>query len=331
MNSPGTTQPKPYIPIIKVIGAGGAGGNVIAHMARSGVGGVELVACNTDRQALEATHAPIRILLGSDTNKGRGAGSNVKVGRQCATDSKDELLATIGDAAMVFIAAGLGGGTGTGAAPVIAGFARELGVLTVAVVTLPFSFEGKRRGQTAQAGLAELMEQTDIALVIPNDKLVDLNKSAVSLLDAFAMVDNVLVDVIQGITDLVTQAGLINVDFSDIRTIMENKGGGVIGRGQASGADRMRKAAHNALHNPLMGDVDLAGAKGVLVHIMGNEEMGILEIEEAMELVTEQAGEDANVIFGATTSEGMGDNVSVMLIATGFDSPYLLGNVGARA
>lgn len=329
MNSPGTTQPKPYIPIIKVIGAGGAGGNVIAHMARSGVGGVELVACNTDRQALEATQAPIRILLGSDSNKGRGAGSNVKVGRRCAEDSKDELLATIGDAAMVFIAAGLGGGTGTGAAPVIAGLARELGVLTVAVVTLPFSFEGKRRGQTAQAGLAELMEQTDIALVIPNDKLVDLNKSAVSLLDAFAMVDNVLVDVIQGITDLVTQAGLINVDFSDIRTIMENKGGGVIGRGQASGADRMRKAAHNALHNPLMGDVDLAGAKGVLVHIMGNEEMGILEIEEAMKLVTEQAGEDANVIFGATTSEGMGDNVSVMLIATGFDSPYLLSSVGA--
>lgn len=312
-----------------VIGAGGAGGNVIAHMARSGVGGVELVACNTDRQALEATHAPIRILLGSDTNKGRGAGSNVKVGRQCAEDSKDELLATIGDAAMIFIAAGLGGGTGTGAAPVIARLARELGVLTVAVVTLPFSFEGKRRGQTAQAGLAELMAQTDIALVIPNDKLVDLNKSAVSLLDAFAMVDNVLVDVIQGITDLVTQAGLINVDFSDIRTIMENKGGGVIGRGQASGADRMRKAAHNALHNPLMGDVDLAGAKGVLVHIMGNGEMGILEIEEAMELVTEQAGEDVNVIFGATTSDEMGENVSVMLIATGFDSPYLLSNMGA--
>ncbi|MBI3993643.1 MAG: cell division protein FtsZ [Candidatus Lambdaproteobacteria bacterium] len=314
---------KSYIPQIKVFGAGGAGGNVIAHMVRSQVGGVELVACNTDRQALMATGAPQMILLGEKTNRGRGSGANVKVGRACAIESQAELEQALGEAKMVFIAAGLGGGTGTGACPVIAELAKEHGALTVAVVTLPFSFEGKRRAASAQSGLAELMKHTDIALVIPNDKLVDLNTADVTLLKAFAMVDNVLVDVIQGITELITKVGLINVDFSDIRTIMENKGGGVIGRGIGRGTDRVMQAARRALHNPLMGDVDLRGAKGILVHIMGNEDLGILEIEQAMEMLTEETGDDVNLIFGATTNEGMGDTVSIMMIATGFKSPYL--------
>ena len=321
MGFPPGGELKPYIPQIRVFGAGGAGGNVIAHMVRSRIGGVELVACNTDRQALMATGAPQMILLGEQTNRGRGAGANVKVGRACAVESQPELEQALGDAKMIFIAAGLGGGTGTGACPVIAELAKEHGALTEAVVTLPFSFEGKR---SAQSGLAELMKHTDIALVIPNDKLVDLNTADVTLLKAFAMVDNVLVEVIQGITELITKVGLINVDFSDIRTIMENKGGGVIGMGIGRGTDRVMQAARRALHNPLMGDVDLRGAKGILVHIMGNEDLGILEIEQAMEMLTAQTGDDVNLIFGATTNEDMGDQVSIMMIATGFKSPYLI-------
>lgn len=316
---------RPFIPNIRVVGVGGAGGNVIAHMVRQGVNGVELIACNTDSQALDRTRAEHRILLGANERRGRGAGANPDVGRQSALESEEALRGALAETDLVFTAVGLGGGTGTGAAPVVARLARQQAALSVAVVTLPFTFEGKRRGQIARAGLEELAREVDMILVIPNDRLVEITSRNTSLLEAFSMVDQVMVDVISGITDLITNVGLINVDFADIRTVMENRGGGVIGKGEGSGEDRLQQAMEAALSNPLMGDVDLRGAKGVLVHVMGNEELGLMELNSAMEAIGERMSEDANLIFGATTHERMGNSVSLMLIATGVQSPFMPG------
>jgi cell division protein FtsZ len=328
MVAPEASSLKAFIPNIVVVGAGGGGGNVIAHMVRVGVSGVNLVACNTDMQALRTTRAGTQILLGRSTRKGRGAGADPEVGRRAAQDTEQELAASLGEAAMVFIAAGLGGGTGTGSAPIIARLAKAMGALTVAVVTLPFAFEGRRRINVARSGLLELAPEVDMILVIPNDRLLEVSPRNMTLLDAFARVDGVMVDVIQGITDLITHVGLINVDFADVRTVMENRGGGVIGKGTGRGEHRLDDAVQAALNNPLMGEVNLSGAKGVLVHIMGNEGLGLLEITEAMETLTNRMGSEVNLIFGATTNERMGDSVSLMMIATGVDNPFL--PAGAR-
>ncbi|MBI4081927.1 MAG: cell division protein FtsZ [Candidatus Lambdaproteobacteria bacterium] len=316
---------KPFIPVIKVIGVGGGGGNVIAHMVRCGITGAELIAANTDQQALRRSRAPVCALLGPETTRGRGAGSLVKVGERCALESEPMLGRLLKGAAMVFIAAGLGGGTGTGASPVIARIAKGLGALTVAVVTLPFSFEGKRRRNAALAGLDALKAQADMVLVIPNDRLVDVSPKEISLLHAFARADDVLREIIQGITELITHRGFINVDFSDVRTIMENKGDGVIGRGRAAGENRVVEATGEALRNPLMGDVSIRGAKGVLVHFMSREALALVEMEEAMSRINQETGEGANVIMGATVDERMDDSVAVMLIATGIEAPFSPG------
>ncbi len=319
------TAPSPlktFLPEIKVVGAGGGGGNVIARMIRSGIEGVQLIACNTDSQALRATRADHQLLLGRKITGGRGAGSHAELGRKAALESEEDLAELLDGAEMVFLAAGLGGGTGTGASPVISRIARErANALTVAVVTLPFKFEGKRRMSVAKGGLAELRGEADIVLVIPNDRLLTVSSRTVSMVEAFQLADSVLVDVIQGISDLITHAGLINVDLSDVRTVMEYRGGAVIGKGVASGEDRLISAADKAIHNPLMGSVDLSGAKGILVHVMGGPDLALMEVHEAMEAIANLAGRDANVIFGATTRADLGGDVSVVLIVTGLEEP----------
>lgn len=317
MKPPGISLLKSFLPSIKVLGTGGGGGNVVARMIRNGIEGVDLIACNTDAQALEATGAPERILLGEKTTGGRGAGADATLGRRAAVEAQVELARAVEGAEMVFIPVGLGGGTGTGAAPVVAGLARERGALTVAVATLPFAFEGKRRMATALSGLADLRRRCDVVLVVPNDRLVALLPRSTSLIDAFEAADGVLVDVIQGIADLVTHAGLINVDLSDVRTIMEERGGAVIGKATATGANRLVEAVDKAISNPLMGEVDIRGAKGVLAHVMGDPQLGLIEVQEAMERIHRLAGGDANFIFGATTRESMGDAVGVVVIVTG--------------
>ena len=319
------TAPSPlktFLPEIKVVGAGGGGGNVIARMIRSGIEGVQLIACNTDSQALRATRADHQLLLGRKITGGRGAGSHAELGRKAALESEEALAELLDGAEMVFLAAGLGGGTGTGASPVISRIARErANALTVAVVTLPFKFEGKRRMSVAKDGLAALRAEADIVLVIPNDRLLTVSSRTVSMVEAFQLADSVLVDVIQGISDLITHAGLINVDLSDVRTVMEYRGGAVIGKGVASGEDRLISAADKAIHNPLMGSVDLSGAKGILVHVMGGPDLALMEVHEAMEAIANLAGRDANVIFGATTRADLGGDVSVVLIVTGLEEP----------
>jgi cell division protein FtsZ len=316
--TPAPSSLKSFHPEIKVIGVGGGGGNVIARMIASGIEGVHLIAANTDAQALRATKADHQLLLGRGITGGRGAGSHPEVGEQAAEESRDEVVRTLEGAAMVFIAAGMGGGTGTGAAPLIAKAAKQrVHALTVAVVTLPFTFEGKRRMKVAREGLAKLRAQSDVVLVIPNDRLLTLAPRSTAMVEAFKLADQVLVDVIQGVSDLVTHAGLINVDLADVRTIMEYKGGAVIGKGTGSGDDGLRKAAEQAVHHPLMGSVDLAGAKGVLAHVIGSPRMSLIEVQEAMDAINKMAGYEANVIFGATTREEMGDNVSIILIVTG--------------
>ncbi|MDH4225878.1 MAG: cell division protein FtsZ [Deltaproteobacteria bacterium] len=311
---------KPFIPQIKVVGAGGGGGNVVSRLNRQGIQGVELIACNTDLQALKGTLVPRQVLLGPATTRGQGAGANPEVGRKSALESERELTEVLQGAQLVFLAVGLGGGTGTGSAPVVASAARQLGALTVGMVTLPFSFEGRRRMASALAGLEELRPKVDVLLVIPNDRLLALAPKNLSMVKAFEMADKVLGDAICGLSDLITLVGLINVDFSDVRTILENKGGAVMGRGSASGPDRLVRAAQAAIQNPLMGNADIRGAKGILAHVMGNEELSLLEVNEVMDSISREAGENVNLIFGATTHPSMGDEVSLMMIVTGLEA-----------
>lgn len=313
-------QYQPFQPTIKVIGLGGGGGNVIARIGRDAPAAAEMIAANTDSQALAGTGSPHKILLGPDTTGGRGAGSKPEVGRRCAEESAPLLGEGLLGADLVVIAAGLGGGTGSGAAPVVAQLAKAQGALTVAVVTLPFAFEGKRRAGVAAESLEQLTRQADLVLVVPNDKLAELSTRDTPLLKAFALADDVLRDVIVGITDLVSGVGLVNVDFADLRTIMENKGRGVIGIGNGTGEQRMLRAVRAATQNPLMGDGDIAGSKGLLVHITGNEQMGILEVNEAMEEIRRQAGTESNIIFGATTRRDAEDDVDILVVATGIEA-----------
>lgn len=311
------TAQETFAPVIKVFGAGGGGNNVVSKLVQTGIKNVHLIACNTDLKALRNTHAPIKIELGRELTHGLGAGANPEIGAKAAQETAKEIDDLLDGSNMVFVAAGMGGGTGTGAAPIIAKLAQQRGILTVGVVTTPFFFEGKKRKRIAEEGIAELRQYTDTLLVIQNDKLLGATTQQTSLLDAFHLVDEVLINAIQGITDLISHVGLINVDFADVKTIMEGMGMAVIGKGSASGEGRIIRAAHQAIHSPLMSDTDISGAKGILVHIIGNKDIGLFEINEAVGAIADVADSEVNLIFGATTLESMGDRVAVTVIATG--------------
>lgn len=304
---------------IKVIGCGGSGGNAVNTMINFGLEGVEFMVVNTDAQALSASIAPMKVHIGSNVTRGLGAGADPEKGRKAALEDVQRLKELIQGADMVFVTAGMGGGTGTGAAPVIAQLAREEGCLTVGVVTKPFFFEGKQRSRRAEAGLAMLSEHVDTLITIPNQKLLTLGDEELSFVDAFRKADEVLYQAIKGISDLITQNGIVNVDFADVKTVMQNMGRALMGTGCAKGQGRARLAAEMAITSPLLDNISVEGAMGVLINIVGGPDMRMKEIEEAATLVQEQAHEDANIIFGATIDETMGDMIKVTVIATGFE------------
>ncbi|MGE5599487.1 MAG: cell division protein FtsZ [Bacteroidota bacterium] len=303
---------------IKVIGVGGGGGNAVNRMVESGLQGVEFVAINTDAQALQRAKVDVRLRIGDDLTKGLGAGANPDIGLKAATESKEEIINVLQGADMVFITAGMGGGTGTGAAPFIAQLARELNALTVAVVTKPFSFEGKIRSAQAEQGLNRLREQVDTLITIPNERLLQVVDRNTPVIEAFRIADDVLRQAVQGISDLITVTGLINVDFADVRTIMSEAGSALMGIGVARGENRAVEAARAAISSPLL-DTSIDGAKGVLLNITGGRNLGLFEVNEAAAVVTEAAEPDANVIFGAVIDENLDEEVRVTVIATGFD------------
>ncbi len=305
--------------LIKVIGVGGGGGNAINTMIEGNIHGVEFLAANTDRQALSNNLAPIRIQLGHGLTKGLGAGANPEVGREAALEDKDQIAAALEGADMVFVTAGMGGGTGTGAAPVIASIARSLGALTVGVVTKPFFFEGNRRRRHAESGMLALREAVDTLITIPNQRLLSITEESTSMMDAFKKADEVLLNAVQGISDLITFHGIVNVDFADVRTIMTDQGMALMGTGRASGARRAVEAATQAVSSPLLEDVSIDGATGILINVTGGPGMTLHEINAASILIQEAADEDANIIFGSVIDESMGDELKVTVIATGFD------------
>ena len=304
---------------ILVIGVGGGGGNAVNTMIASDLDGVEFVAANTDLQALEANLAHTKIQLGDHLTKGLGAGANPDVGRKSAEESIQLIADTVAGADMVFVTAGMGGGTGTGAAPIIAQIARESGALTVGVVTKPFSFEGKRRRRQAQDGISALEEAVDTLIVIPNDRLLEVVGQNTSMMDAFKKADEVLLNAVQGISDLMTVPGLINVDFADVRTIMSNQGRALMGSGAATGKKRASEAAEMAISSPLLEDVSIDGATGILINITGGPDLTLYEVNEASTLIQEAAHEDANIIFGSVIDPQIGEEVRITVIATGFD------------
>ncbi|MFT3771152.1 MAG: cell division protein FtsZ [Minicystis sp.] len=306
---------------IKVIGCGGSGGNAVNTMMNFGLEGVEFIVVNTDAQALGASLAPTKLHIGANITRGLGAGADPDKGRKAALEDVTRIKEMIQGADMVFVTAGMGGGTGTGAAPVIAQIAREEGCLTVGVVTKPFFFEGKQRARRAELGLAMLSEQVDTLITIPNQKLLSLGDEDLSFVEAFRKADEVLYQAIKGISDLITQNGIVNVDFADVKTVMSNMGRALMGTGCAKGQGRARLAAEMAVSSPLLDDISVEGATGVLINIVGGPDMRMREIEEAATLVQEQAHEDANIIFGATIDETMGEAIKVTVIATGFDQP----------
>ncbi len=303
--------------IIKVVGVGGGGCNAINRMVDTGLQGVTFIAVNTDRQALSRCKAEIKIQLGEKITGGRGAGANPEVGQRAAEESIDEIIANIQDADMVFITAGMGGGTGTGAAPIIAKASMDCGALTVAVVTKPFTFEGKKRWNRAAKGIQYLSNFVDSLVVIPNDKLIDSSEKNTSMLEAFAMADDVLRKGVQGISDLISEYGLVNVDFADVRTIMEGRGVAHMGVGTGEGEDKIEQAITNAVHSPLL-ETSISGAKSILLYVTGGYDMGMLDINTIADRVQSEADADANIIFGATISEDMTDKISVTIIATDF-------------
>ncbi|MBW7901665.1 MAG: cell division protein FtsZ [Rhodocyclaceae bacterium] len=299
--------------VIKVIGVGGAGGNAVDHMIREGVNGVEFIAANTDAQALKRSTASVKVALGQS---GLGAGAKPEAGRSAALEERERIAETLKGAHMVFITAGMGGGTGTGAAPIVAEVARELGILTVAVVTKPFAFEGKRM-KIAEAGLAELQKQVDSLIVILNDKLMEVLGDDVSMDEAFKAADNVLRNAVGGIAEIINFPGLVNVDFEDVRTVMGEMGMAMMGSASAAGVDRARIAAEQAVASPLLEGINLSGAKGVLVNITSTRGLKMKEVNEVMNTVREFAAEDAHIIFGAVYDEAMGENIRVTVVATG--------------
>jgi len=303
---------------IKVIGVGGGGGNAVNTMIRSGLEGVDFIVANTDAQALKASLAPHKIQLGKDLTKGLGAGADPDIGRDAAVEDRMELQDFLSDADMVFITAGMGGGTGTGAAAVVAQIARELGALTVAVVTKPFAFEGKRRRKHAEQGVARLRECVDTLITIPNQRLLQVATPDLSMLDAFKLADNVLVNAVRGISDIINTPGLINVDFADVKTVMSSMGHALMGIGYGAGAERALAAAKQAISSPLLEDVDIEGATGILINITAGTNVSIMEVNNACMVIQEAAHEDANIIFGAVIDETLGDEIRITVIATGF-------------
>jgi cell division protein FtsZ len=306
-----------YVAVIKVVGVGGGGTNAVNRMVDAGLAGVEFIGVNTDAQALLMSDADVKIHIGEAVTRGLGAGANPEVGRSAAQESRDELKEALKGADMVFVTAGEGGGTGTGAAPIVADLAQEVGALTVGVVTRPFSFEGRRRAEIAQQGLAALQERVDTIIVIENDRLLQVVEKDTSVVDAFRLADDVLRQGVQGITDLITIPGLVNLDFADVRTIMREAGTAMMGIGSASGEGRATEAAKSAVSSPLL-DSSIDGATGILLNVTGPSDMGLFEVNEAAEVVTAAAAADANIIFGAVIDEGPGDDLRVTVIATGF-------------
>ncbi|WP_069334251.1 cell division protein FtsZ [Mycobacterium tuberculosis] len=312
------TPPHNYLAVIKVVGVGGGGVNAVNRMIELGLRGVEFIAINTDAQALLMSDADVKLDVGREITRGLGAGADPEVGRKAAEDAKDEIEELLRGADMVFVTAGEGGGTGTGGAPVVASIARKLGALTVGVVTRPFSFEGKRRSNQAENGIAALRESCDTLIVIPNDRLLQMGDAAVSLMDAFRSADQVLLAGVQGITDLITTPGLINLDFADVKGIMSGAGTALMGIGSARGEGRSLKAAEIAINSPLL-EASIEGAHGVLLSIAGGSDLGLFEINEAASLVQDAAHPEANIIFGTVIDDTLGDEVRVTVIAAGFD------------
>ena len=305
--------------IIKVVGVGGGGCNAVNRMVDAGLQGVTFIAVNTDRQALSRCKAEVKIQIGEKISGGRGAGANPEVGQKAAEESIDELKSHLQGADMIFITAGMGGGTGTGAAPIIAKTAMDLGALTVAVVTKPFTFEGKKRWNRAAKGIQYLSNFVDSLVVIPNDKLIDTSERNTSMLQAFAMADDVLRQGVQGISDLISEYGLVNVDFADVKTVMEGRGIAHMGVGTGTGENKVEEAVKNAIDSPLL-ETTINGAKSILLYVSGGYDMGMLDISNLAEQIQEEADPDANIIFGATVSEDMEDRVSVTIIATDFST-----------
>ena len=303
--------------IIKVIGVGGGGCNAINRMVDAGLQGVTFIGVNTDRQALSKCKAEIKIQLGEKTSGGRGAGANPEIGQKAAEETIDEIVALIQDADMVFITAGMGGGTGTGASPIIAKASMDCGALTVAVVTKPFTFDGKKRWNRAAKGIQYLSNFVDSLVIIPNDRLIDTSEKNTSMLEAFAMADDVLRQGVQGISDLISEYGLVNVDFADVRTVMEGRGVAHMGVGHGEGEDKIEQAIQTAIHSPLL-ETSISGAKSILLYVTGGYDMGMLDINTIADRVQSEADADANIIFGATISEEMTDKISVTIIATDF-------------
>ena len=304
---------------IKVIGVGGGGGNAVDRMVAAGLQGIEFIAANTDAQALASSAAPVQLQIGAKLTRGLGAGADPTVGRQAALEDTDQLIGALDGADMVFVTTGLGGGTGTGAAPVIASLASELGALTVAVVTKPFGFEGKRRAEQAASGLVELRKCVDTVITIPNDRLLSTIDPTTSVTEAFVKADDVLRQAIQGISDLILTPGLINLDFADVKTIMSRQGLTIMGTGVADGNNRAVEAARRAVSSPLLEDVSVDGAHGIVVNVTGGEDLGLMEVSAAAAVIQEAAHEDANIIFGAVVDPTMDGEVKITVIATGFN------------
>jgi cell division protein FtsZ len=306
-----------YLAVIKVVGVGGGGTNAVNRMVDAGLSGVEFIAVNTDAQALAMCDADVKIHIGAKVTRGLGAGADPAVGQAAAQESRDELKESLKGADMIFVTAGEGGGTGTGGAPIVAELARELDALTVGVVTKPFAFEGGRRGQQAERGIEDLRDRVDTLIVIENDRLLQVVEKRTSILEAFRLADDVLRQGVQGITDLITVPGLVNLDFADVRTIMRDAGSALMGIGAASGENRAAEAARTAVSSPLL-EASIEGATGILLNVTGGPDIGLFEVNEAAEVVTSAADQSANVIFGAVIDEAVKDEVRVTVIATGF-------------
>ena len=316
---------------IKVIGVGGGGGNAVNRMVQTGFGDVEFIVANTDQQALVHNLAPVKVQIGAQLTKGLGAGADPDVGREAALEDTDKLCEVLTGADLVFVTTGLGGGTGTGAAPVIASLANQMGALTVAVVTRPFTFEGRKRAMQAEAGLRELADAVDTMITIPNERLLSTVDRSTSMSQAFATADDVLRQAIQGISDLILVPGLINLDFADVKTIMSRMGLAIMGTGIASGEDRARIAATAAVSSPLLEDACVNGARGVIINVTGGPDLTLSEVSEASEIIHSAAHEDANIIFGAVVDEKMEGQVKITVIATGFDRERVQASPAAQA
>ena len=311
------SQTSNYLAVLKVVGVGGGGTNAVNRMVDVGLSGVEFIAVNTDAQALMMTDADVKIQIGAQATRGLGAGADPEIGLAAAQESRDELKEALKGADMVFITAGEGGGTGTGGAPIVAELGQEIGALTVGVVTRPFAFEGRKRADQAERGIDQLRDRVDTLIVIENDRLLQVVERQTSVVEAFRMADDILRQGVQGITDLITEPGLVNLDFADVRTIMRDAGSALMGIGSASGENRAAEAARTAVSSPLL-EASIEGATGILLNVTGGSDIGLFEVNEAAEVVTGAADQNANVIFGAVIDDSLGDQVQVTVIATGF-------------